>query len=95
MYILYKSGGLPIFRSDLHESLWSGIVAFTAGAIAILIASRGQAPKPDEELHGLVYGMAIEDTSDTAAYPWYKNPVIMGTVAIVLGLALYIVIALL
>jgi SSS family solute:Na+ symporter len=94
MYILYKLGALPFFRSDLHESLWSGIVAFTAGAIAILIASRGQAPKPDEELHGLVYGMAIQDTSDTA-YPWYKNPVVMGTVAIVLGLLLYIVIALL
>src|SRR4051794_11394447 len=95
MYIVYKSGGLPIFRSDLHESLWSGIVAFSAGAIAILIASRGQAPKPDEQLHGLVYGMAIQDVSDTAANPWYKNPVVMGSIAIVLGLGLYIVIALL
>jgi len=95
MYIVYKSGGLPIFRSDLHESLWSGIVAFSAGAIAILIASRGQTPKPDDQLHGLVYGMAIQDESDTTTYPWYKNPVIMGTVAIVLGLLLYIVIALL
>ena len=46
-------------------------------------------------LHGLVYGMAIEDASDTARYAWYKNPVVMGTIAIVLGLALYVVIALL
>jgi solute:Na+ symporter, SSS family len=95
MYILYKTGVLTVFRSELHESLWSGIVAFTAGAIAILVASRGQAPKPDEELHGLVYGMAIQDESETVRYPWYKNPVVMGTIAIILGLALYIVIALL
>jgi solute:Na+ symporter, SSS family len=95
MYILYKVGALPIFRSDLHESLWSGIVAFTAGAIAILIASRGQRAKPDAELHGLVYGMAIQDESDTTRYPWYKNPVVMGAIAIILGLLLYVVIALL
>jgi SSS family solute:Na+ symporter len=95
MYILYKVGALPFFRSDLHESLWSGLVAFTTGAIAILIASRGQAPKPDDQLHGLVYGMAIEDASDTVRYPWYKNPVVMGTIAIILGLSIYVVIALL
>jgi SSS family solute:Na+ symporter len=95
MYVLYKTGVLNVFRSELHYSMWSGIVAFTAGALAILIASRGQAPKPDAELHGLVYGMAVHDPSDTVRYPWYKNPVVMGIVAIVLGLLLYIVIALL
>ena len=94
MYILYKAGAISIFRSDLHESLWGGIVAFSAGAIAILVASRGQTPKADAELHGLVYGMAIEDPS-TATYGWYRNPVVMGSIAIILGLLLYIVIALL
>ena len=95
MYVLYKTGVLAVFRSEIHYSLWSGIVAFVAGAVAILVASRGQAPKPVEELHGLVFGMAIQDTSDTTRYAWYRSPVVMGTVAIVIGLSLYIVIALL
>jgi SSS family solute:Na+ symporter len=95
MYVLYKTGALPFFRSDIHYSEWSGIVGFTAGALAILIASRGQAPKRDEELHGLVWGMAIQDVSDTARYPWYKSPVVMGITAIVLGLLLYILLAVL
>jgi len=95
LYILYKVGVLDVFRSDLHQSLWGGIVAFVAGGLAILVTSRGQTPKPDEELHGLVYGMAIEDTADTTVYGWYRNPVVMGSIAIVLGLGIYIVIALL
>jgi SSS family solute:Na+ symporter len=95
MYVLYKTHVLNVFRSEIHYSLWSGIVAFVAGAVAILVTSRGQAPKPVEELHGLVFGMAIHDPSDTTRYPWFKNPVIMGTVAIVVGLSLYVVIALL
>jgi SSS family solute:Na+ symporter len=95
MYVLYKTGALPFFRSDIHYSEWSGIVGFVAGALAILIASRGQAPKRDEDLHGLVWGMAIQDVSDTARYPWYRSPVVMGIVAIVLGLLLYILLAVL
>ena len=54
MYILYRTGVLDVFRSGLHYSLWSGIVGLVAGGLALLIASWGQAPKPDEELHGLV-----------------------------------------
>jgi SSS family solute:Na+ symporter len=95
MYILYKTGVLDVFRSEIHYSMWSGIVAFVAGALAILVASRGQAPKPDEELHGLVYGMAIEDPSDTARHPWYRSPVVMGSLILVGSFGFYIVIALL
>jgi solute:Na+ symporter, SSS family len=96
MYALYQGGVIEgWFRSTLHYSMWSGIVAFVAGGLAILIASRGQAPKPDAELHGLVYGMAIEDPSDTVRHPWYRNPVVMGTICLVLSLGFYIVIALL
>jgi solute:Na+ symporter, SSS family len=95
MYILYKAGFLNLFRSQLHYSLWSGIVGFVTGAIAILIASAGQRPKPEAELHGLVWGMAVTDVSDAERHPWYKNPVIMGSISIVIGLLLYVVIALL
>ncbi|MFL6063928.1 MAG: sodium:solute symporter family transporter, partial [Friedmanniella sp.] len=52
MYILYKAGLLPIFRSDLHETIWSAFIAFAAGAIALVVTTIGQPRKSDEELHG-------------------------------------------
>jgi SSS family solute:Na+ symporter len=96
MYVLYQADVLEgVFRSALHYSLWSGIVAFVAGALAVLVASRGQAPKSEEELHGLVYGLAIQDASDTVRYPWYRSPVVMGILILVLSFAFYVVIAVL
>jgi SSS family solute:Na+ symporter len=96
MYVLYRTGAIEDwFRSTLHYSLWSGIVAFVAGALAVLIASRGQAPKPDAELHGLVWGLQIQDPSDTVKYPWYRSPVVMGSLVLVLSFGFYVVIAVL
>jgi SSS family solute:Na+ symporter len=96
MYGLYQGGVIEgWFRSALHYSMWSGLVALVAGGLAILVASRGQAPKPDDQLHGLVYGMAIHDVSDTARHPWYRRPVVMGTIILLLSFAFYILIAVL
>jgi len=39
--------------------------------------------------------MAIEDPSDTARHPWYRSPVVMGSLILVLSFGFYIVIALL
>jgi len=84
VYVLYQAGVLT-FRSDLHQSMWGAMTAFALGAVAMMIASRLQPPKSDEELHGLVHGLEIHDASDAVVYPWHKNPVILG--GIVLGLA--------
>lgn len=58
VFALYRQGVLT-FRSDLHETMWGSICAFAAGAVSMVIASLLEQPKTDEELHGLVYGMAI------------------------------------
>jgi SSS family solute:Na+ symporter len=89
MYILYKAGLLPIFRSDLHETIWSAFIAFAAGAIALVVTTIGQPRKSDEELHGLVHGMAIQDVSDTRRYAWYNSPVPLGVILLVLCVAFY------
>jgi hypothetical protein len=70
-----RGGLLGIFRSDPHETLWSAFIAFAAGAIALVVTTTGQPRKRDEELHGLVYGMTIHDTSDTRRFPRYNAPV--------------------
>ena len=89
MYALYKTDVLQ-FRSDLHETMWGSIAAFTAGALAMGLASIREPRKTDAELHGLVYGMEIRDASDIAARPWYRSPVIMGSGVLVLNAALYV-----
>ena len=88
-YALYKTEVLH-FRSDLHETMWGSIFAFTAGAIAMVLASMREQPKTDAELHGLVWGMEIRDASAAVAYPWYRSPVALGVGVLVLCAALYI-----
>jgi SSS family solute:Na+ symporter len=89
VYFLYRTKVLE-FRSDLHETMWGSIVAFAAGAIAMVLASMREPRKSDEELHGLVYGMEIRDASEAVAYPWYRSPVALGMGVLILCLVLYI-----
>ncbi len=93
VYALYKAGALT-FRSDLHETMWGSIAAFTAGAIAMVLASMREQRKTDEELHGLVFGMEIRDASEAIAYPWYRSPVVLGIGVLVVCAVLYVLVAL-
>jgi SSS family solute:Na+ symporter len=92
MYILFKAGLLPFFRSEIHETLWSAFIAFATGAIALVVTTIGQPRKTDEQLHGLVYGMAIKDVNDTRRYPWYNSPVPLGGILLVLCVVAYLVV---
>jgi solute:Na+ symporter, SSS family len=92
VYLLYR-GHVLNFRSELHETMWGSIAAFTAGAIAMVLASMREPRKSDAELHGLVYGMEIRDASETVAYPWYRSPVALGIGVLAICLALYIYVA--
>jgi SSS family solute:Na+ symporter len=70
--------------------MWGSIAAFTVGAVAMVLASLREPRKTDEELHGLVYGMAIQDASDRVTYPWYRSPVVLGAGVLVVCVALYV-----
>jgi len=93
VYALYKAGVLT-FRSDLHETMWGSILAFGAGAVAMVLASLREEPKSDEELHGLVYGMEIRDASETAGYPWYRSPIALGIGVLLVCAILYVLVIL-
>ena len=50
-------------------------------------------PKPDDELQGLVRGVGATDlgAGELVGYrTWYRNPVLLGMVALALAIALYI-----
>jgi solute:Na+ symporter, SSS family len=91
VYTLYKMDMIS-FRSDLQESFWGSILAFAAGAIAIVVSSAGQTRKTDEELNGFVYGMALEDPEGALKVAWYRNPVLTGTTIFVISIGLYFVV---
>lgn len=92
LYVLHITDVLQ-FRSDLHESLWGGIVAFVAGAITVVALTPGQPPKTADQLAGLVYGIPAHDVVLEARPAWYRNPVLMGGIALALGMGFYIVLA--
>ena len=89
VYALYKQDVLS-FRSDLHETMWGSIAAFTVGAVSMVIVSLIEQPKTTEELHGLVYGMEIRDASEAVRYSWYRSPVVLGLGVLVVNAALYV-----
>ncbi|MEH0936361.1 sodium:solute symporter family protein [Micromonospora psammae] len=91
-YLLYK-GGIVHFNSDLEESFWGAGIAFVTVAVVALIVTPLTRPKRDEELTGLVYGMGgVDLKGDVLAGDavWWRSPVLLGAIALVLSVLLYI-----
>ena len=62
----------------------------------MVIATRFGEPKTDEELSGLTWATSNDEQRGRGAVAaedagWYKNPVIMGTIVLILTLVLYII----
>jgi len=79
------------FGSALSASFWGAVVAFVADAVVSVVVSFVTAPKPAEDLEGLVYGTAV-DHGEVAQGDrvWWRNPVPLGLGAVVIAFALYI-----
>jgi SSS family solute:Na+ symporter len=92
LYVLHITDVIQ-FRSDTHESLWGGIIAFVAAAITVVALTPGQAPKTADQLAGLVYGIPAHDVVLEEKPAWYRNPVIMGIGALAISVAWYIIVA--
>jgi SSS family solute:Na+ symporter len=93
LYLLYL-GDVVKFNSDLEESFYGAGLAFVTAVLVALVVTIFTEPKPENQLRGLVYGLAGPQTSGTAVLTadrvWWRNPVVLGTIALVLAVALYI-----
>ncbi|MGC4760770.1 sodium:solute symporter family protein [Micromonospora trifolii] len=92
LYLLYK-GGVVDFNSDLEESFWGAGLAFVTAVVVAAIVTPLTAPKRDEELRGLVYGMGgVDLKGDVLAgdAAWYRSPVLLGLIAVALAALFYI-----
>ncbi|MGN9812744.1 sodium:solute symporter family protein [Micromonospora sp. BQ11] len=91
-YLLYKAGVIA-FNSDLEESFWGAGIAFVTVAVVAAIVTPLTRPKRDEDLRGLVYGMGGVDVKAdvlTGDAVWYRSPVLLGVIAVVIAALLYL-----
>jgi SSS family solute:Na+ symporter len=90
VWLLYKQGVVFSFHhSDLIETQYGAIMGFVAGFVAMVIATIFGTPRPVSELRGLVFGLR-EKEERTTPVRWYKSPVVLGILVLVLVVALYV-----
>ena len=82
-------GVLTTYPSELAQTFWTAIAAWVTCFVVSIIVSLLTRPRPDEELRGLVYSLTPrpEDTERV----WYKRPVTLAVIVLVLTLLLNIV----
>jgi SSS family solute:Na+ symporter len=91
-YLLYKWDVLK-FSTDLQESCGGSGVAFVVCGVVTVVVTSMTTSKTDEELQGLVRGVGATDLSAgelVGDRTWYRNPVLLGVVALSLAALLYI-----
>jgi solute:Na+ symporter, SSS family len=91
-YLLYL-GKVLHFGSDLDESFWGAGIGFVLVALVAVVVTQFTAPKPRDQLDGLVWGMGRTDMDgDTLVGDrvWYRNPLLLGGVALALAVAFYV-----
>jgi SSS family solute:Na+ symporter len=93
LYFLHL-GDVVKFNSDLEESFWGSGLAFVVAVVVALLVTWLTPSKPESELRGLVYGLAGSGTSGDAVLAresvWWRNPVVLGVIALILAFLLYI-----
>jgi SSS family solute:Na+ symporter len=91
-YLLYKADVVS-FRTDLEETFWGSGVAFLVASVLAVGVSLFTQPKPEDELQGLVRGIGATDLNAgelVGDSTWYRNPLLLGGIALGLSVALYI-----
>lgn len=76
---------LYTFRSSMAQNFWIAMLAFGLTFVVTVAVSMLTAPRPDSELHNLVYG--VTDIRHEREAVWYKRP---APLAIIVGVALII-----
>ena len=78
-----------IYGSELGQTFWTAIVAWTTCFIVTIVVSLVTAPRPAEELKGLVYSLTPK--VQEGHLPLFERPVTLGVIVLVLALALNLV----
>ena len=74
------------FPSSMAQNFWIAITAWTTCFIVTILVSLATSPRPEKELHGLVYGLTELKHDEGVA--WYKRPVPLAIAIAALALFL-------
>jgi SSS family solute:Na+ symporter len=79
------------FPSPMAQNFWIAITAWTTCFLMTILVSLVTEPRPESELHGLVYGVTeIKHENENA---WYKRPVPLAIAIAALAVILNIIFA--
>ncbi|CAL8896229.1 MULTISPECIES: sodium:solute symporter family protein [Kocuria] len=82
-----------LFGSATAETMYGAIASFVTVIVVSVLVTFVTKPKPVEQLSGLVYGVGTINVTDDAVAgdaAWYRSPALLGTVALVLCVLLYL-----
>jgi SSS family solute:Na+ symporter len=82
-------GVLHVYRSELAQTFWTAIVAWTTCFLVTIIVSLLTRPKPEAELEGLVYSLTPKPKDRDL--PWHKRPASLALIVIVLIVGLNLI----
>lgn len=77
------------FPSSMAQNFWIAIIAWTVCLVVTFAVTLVTTPKPESELHNLVYG--VTDIPHEADAPWYKRPGPLAVVVIVVLVAVNLI----
>jgi SSS family solute:Na+ symporter len=82
-------GVMTTYPSELGQTFWTAIAAFSTCLVVTIVVSLLTKPRPADELRGLVYSLTPkpEDTETV----WYKRPATLAIVVLALTVVLNII----
>jgi solute:Na+ symporter, SSS family len=79
-------GLLHTYPSELAQTFWTAIIAWTTCFVVTIVVSLATRPRPPEELRGLVYSLTERPTD--AGLSWHQRPWVLAVAVLVLTVAL-------
>jgi SSS family solute:Na+ symporter len=80
---------LHVYPSEMAQNFYTAIYAWTTCFVVTVVISLLTKPRPESELHGLVYSAAARLGDGTV--PWFARPATIGAVVLAACLALNLV----
>jgi SSS family solute:Na+ symporter len=84
-------GLLHTFPSELAQTFYTAITAFTTCAVVTTLISLATRPRPADELRGLVYSLTPRAGSADALLPWYERPAVLAAIVLFATLILNLI----
>jgi SSS family solute:Na+ symporter len=87
-----KGGWLMATRSypsEMAQNFWTAIDAWTVCFVVTIVVSLATRPRPESELHGLVYTLTERPRNDRL--PWFERPAVLGAIVLTGVLVLNVV----